>query len=1452
MKSPLQWLVVATVTMVSGVSFSQTRYVSETGTNASNDCQTPGNPCGTIDYAYSQATANDTVKIAPGNYNLTSTLSLLQPVVITALDPMDRPVITSDASDVISVEAANVTVSHLQLNMGLTASTGLRGIVGNNSFNGLDINHCDFVSTKAISTGMVFGAYAVALETPIGQVYDVNITNNVVTTTLPTGYDFFGRGFGLGISTSDGVSGTVSDNTVFAYYTMQVVRATGAMSIMNNDLYGITMINYPINNAVIQLNFNTISGGSQALADNLYALVDIRAIENGTVAVSANTIENYTNIGVLSMASKNVFLNGNTFTPFVTAANFTSLMANTKLMTNGVQGNTFSDEISLKANTFNAGVSGQGKAIVFADHYGVNIPAFNSIVIGGSSVSEKNVFDTNLGTYIALDESTGASTAFPLWAPYPATTMVPFAQDVNAFAVQNDYGQPDFASIEAKNWDVTDNSILGKVILSAPGDNRYVAVSGSDDLNPCTLPGSPCLTIEHALSVAAIDDSVLVAPGNYAQTSILTINQNGLTITAQDENNLPVLTTNQATLIDINAEDVTINALRMELGLTATTGKYAVVSTSNTFDSLSLTKNEIVSTSPVIPYGMVWDAFAVRLNAATGANASVNIQDNTIGEAVAGMNNIFGRGISLGSGVSDGPGGVIANNDIMAYYTVQAIRSQNDLSVNDNDFAGIMMVNVPLSPVHVHDNNFDGLTPMSMDSLYALLEVRSVENASVLIENNQFTNYTRIALLSEASKSVSVLTNDFTPSNTATDFVSIMANTKLMTNGVQGNTYSDEIEIKGNAFNAGTTGVGTAIVFADHYGVNTPAFASVTIGGATAAEKNTFDTDLGSFIALDELTGASTAFPLWAPYPATTMVPVSQDITALAINNNYGLVDFTAIEAKNHDELDNVALGKVIIKSAGDNRYVATTGVDMSNDCTLPGNPCATIAHAISVSEAAVDTIFVAGGAYPQTSVLNVNVDGLTIIAQDINDKPVITTDQTTVFDINATSTSIYGMRLELGLTATTGKYGIVSTSSNFDDAVIMKNEIVSTSPVIPYGMVWDAYAIRLNAPASTTTSVGIVDNMIGTATPNGNNIFGRGISLGSGSSDGPGATVISNDVKAYYTIQAIRSNSDVSITNNNLSGIAMLNYPLTGSDIQFTSNDVDAVTPMSADSLYALIDVRAIELGTVSIVNNNLTNYTRIGLLSMASKNVTVTNNQFTPATTADSFTSLMANTKLMTNGVQANTYSDEISIKGNTFDAGAANGGTAIVFADHYGVNTPAFASTTIGGTATADKNTFNASLGNYIVLDDKTGASTTYPLWAGYPATTMKPFIQNVEALYINNTYSLPNVASVELKNIDSVDNNILGKVILAYTFLGLDEIASVEATLYPNPAINNVTIELTDKNAVAELTLVDLLGNVVYTSTINGSSTIDVSNFTSGVYVVRLNNNGQTSSTRFVKN
>ena len=45
--------------------------------------------------------------------------------------------------------------------------------------------------------------------------------------------------------------------------------------------------------------------------------------------------------------------------------------------------------------------------------------------------------------------------------------------------------------------------------------NRYVAITGNDTANSCTLPSSPCRTIQHAVDVADAGDSILIASGVY-------------------------------------------------------------------------------------------------------------------------------------------------------------------------------------------------------------------------------------------------------------------------------------------------------------------------------------------------------------------------------------------------------------------------------------------------------------------------------------------------------------------------------------------------------------------------------------------------------------------------------------------------------------------------------------------------------------------------------------------------------------------------------------------------------------------------------------------------------------------------------------------------------------------------------------------------------------------------
>jgi predicted outer membrane repeat protein len=68
-------------------------------------------------------------------------------------------------------------------------------------------------------------------------------------------------------------------------------------------------------------------------------------------------------------------------------------------------------------------------------------------------------------------------------------------------------------------------AVVGVVLATAPAygnaaltaSTRYVAPSGHDGTNTCTVKSAPCKTIAHALSVAASGDTVSLASGTYAE-----------------------------------------------------------------------------------------------------------------------------------------------------------------------------------------------------------------------------------------------------------------------------------------------------------------------------------------------------------------------------------------------------------------------------------------------------------------------------------------------------------------------------------------------------------------------------------------------------------------------------------------------------------------------------------------------------------------------------------------------------------------------------------------------------------------------------------------------------------------------------------------------------------------------------------------------------------------------
>lgn len=66
------------------------------------------------------------------------------------------------------------------------------------------------------------------------------------------------------------------------------------------------------------------------------------------------------------------------------------------------------------------------------------------------------------------------------------------------------------------------------------------------------------------------------------------------------------------------------------------------------------------------------------------------------------------------------------------------------------------------------------------------------------------------------------------------------------------------------------------------------------------------------------------------------------------------------------------------------------------------------------------------------------------------------------------------------------------------------------------------------------------------------------------------------------------------------------------------------------------------------------------------------------------------------------------------------------------------------------------------------------------------------------------------------------------------------------IYPNPTQGKITIELDDYNRNSEIDVSDCYGRIVNTKKANGLSSIhfDLSNFTPGVYLVRIRNTNET--------
>ncbi len=151
------------------------------------------------------------------------------------------------------------------------------------------------------------------------------------------------------------------------------------------------------------------------------------------------------------------------------------------------------------------------------------------------------------------------------------------------------------------------------------------------------------------------------------------------------------------------------------------------------------------------------------------------------------------------------------------------------------------------------------------------------------------------------------------------------------------------------------------------------------------------------------------------------------------------------------------------------------------------------------------------------------------------------------------------------------------------------------------------------------------------------------------------------------------------------------------------------------------------------------------------------------------------------------------------------------------------------------------------------DKTGVSNAY-LWrqAPFAETGMgapisgKIFTKTLDGFFLGSAISY--ACKFEFTGGLAVTKYLSYTVGDSCT-LGIETIADFPQTYYPNPVENTLYLQLIDGQNQIEVT--DILGKTLFRNVVKGSTIIDMSTFTSGVYILKIKNSQGIQESKIIK-
>lgn len=95
----------------------------------------------------------------------------------------------------------------------------------------------------------------------------------------------------------------------------------------------------------------------------------------------------------------------------------------------------------------------------------------------------------------------------------------------------------------------------------------------------------------------------------------------------------------------------------------------------------------------------------------------------------------------------------------------------------------------------------------------------------------------------------------------------------------------------------------------------------------------------------------------------------------------------------------------------------------------------------------------------------------------------------------------------------------------------------------------------------------------------------------------------------------------------------------------------------------------------------------------------------------------------------------------------------------------------------------------------------------------------------------------------------DQTVVLSSIAPMTFVGLEENSTISFNAYPNPAEDQLTVTGSFETATAEI--IDQSGRIVHTEIISNGATINLSALNTGMYMLKVSNNGTSTTKSIVK-